>query len=359
MGGGIGDMIFGTPAGSNQSSNSSSSSGNYAWPAISGSMGPALNYTTAGGNMIASLLGIPGYGTAGTGAPYTAPTPTGPGNGGHMVDLFHDGINGNGRAAQRAGQPTQYWVPGTGGNTPTPTPATGGTGTGTGTPTTPTTPATGTPGTAGSALDSYANSGGMNFLMQNMQKAVTSSKAAQGLLQSGSYGTALQDRGYGLASTYLNQYLNHLMDFSKLGLGAAGAMSNAGQWSQAQSQSTGSSTKGKDGLLGTVLGAVPFIGRGGSAGSASDGAGAAASDGDVGLALSDRRLKKNIEHVHTLPDGLRVYEYEMVYEPGDRIRGVMADEVKELRPWAYVPNMIPGYDGVDYGKIGNLDARTA
>jgi hypothetical protein len=342
MGGGIGDAIFGSSPGSNQSSNSSSQSGNYAWPMLSGALGPAVNYTTAGGNMLASLLGVPGYGTAGTGNGSTTTTNTA----GHWVDLFHDGINGNGRDAQRNGQPTRYWLGDNGTQYPGGPPVTvtpGSTG-GTGTPTTG-----GSTGGAGSALDNYANSAGMNFLMQNMQKAVTSSKAAQGLLQSGSYGTALQDRGYGLASTYLNQYLDHLLDFSKLGLGAAGTLSNAGQYSNSQSQSTGSSSQGKDGLLGTALSAVPFLGSMGG------GAGAAAGIGELGMALSDRRLKKNIKHVHTLPDGLKVYEYEMVYEPGDRIRGVMADEVKELRPWAFVPNMIPGYDGVDYGKIGNLN----
>lgn len=93
-------------------------------------------------------------------------------------------------------------------------------------------------------LDKFASSGGMDFLMKNMQKGVTSSKAAQGLLQSGSYGTALQDRAYGLSSTYLNNYLNHVTDLAKLGLGAGGLVAQTGQYSKG----TGAQ-QGKAGIL--------------------------------------------------------------------------------------------------------------
>jgi hypothetical protein len=93
-------------------------------------------------------------------------------------------------------------------------------------------------------LDKWANSGGMDFLMKNMAKGVTSTKAAQGLLQSGSYGTALQDRAYGLSSTYLNQYMDQLMGLSKLGLGAGGLIAQTGQYSKG----TGAQ-QGKAGIL--------------------------------------------------------------------------------------------------------------
>jgi hypothetical protein len=94
------------------------------------------------------------------------------------------------------------------------------------------------------ALTNFANSGGMKFLMDQMAKGVTSTKASQGLLNSGSYGTALQDRSMGLASTYLNQYMSQLMDYSKLGLGAAGVLSDSGK----QESSVGS----KPGLYQTL-----------------------------------------------------------------------------------------------------------
>jgi hypothetical protein len=93
------------------------------------------------------------------------------------------------------------------------------------------------------ALNNYANSGGMQFLMDQGQKMVTSSKAAQGLLNSGSYGTALMKYGQGLGSTYLNQYMNNLLDYSRLGLGAGGVLASSGSYSK------GSGTGPKQGLL--------------------------------------------------------------------------------------------------------------
>lgn len=95
-----------------------------------------------------------------------------------------------------------------------------------------------------SGLENWANSGGMDFLMNQGQRAITSSKAASGLLKSGSYGTALEKYGQGLASTYLNQYMDNLFKYSNLGLGAGSLVANAGQYSKGTGQ-----TQGKPGLL--------------------------------------------------------------------------------------------------------------
>src|SRR6185369_12554207 len=50
------------------------------------------------------------------------------------------------------------------------------------------------------ALENFANSGGMKFLQDQGMKMITSNKSASGLLGSGSYGTALEKYGQGLAS---------------------------------------------------------------------------------------------------------------------------------------------------------------
>lgn len=74
--------------------------------------------------------------------------------------------------------------------------------------------------------------------------------------------------------------------------------------------------------------------------------------GKVGQAVSifsDRRLKENIEHVATLDDGLKVYEYDYIWGGGRR-RGVMADEVSKFRPWA-MGSKVRGYDTVNLGKL--------
>ena len=64
---------------------------------------------------------------------------------------------------------------------------------------------------------------------------------------------------------------------------------------------------------------------------------------------SDRRLKRAIKRLATLPDGLGVYEW--VYAiGGPRMKGVMADEVANLRPWALGPK-IGGYSTVNYSAL--------
>lgn len=79
---------------------------------------------------------------------------------------------------------------------------------------------------------------------------------------------------------------------------------------------------------------------------------AASSAATAYAAGSDRRLKKDIVKVGELEDGLNVYEWTYRNDPdGQRCRGVMADEVKQLRPWAYVENYRDGYAGVNYGAL--------
>ena len=78
-------------------------------------------------------------------------------------------------------------------------------------------------------------------------------------------------------------------------------------------------------------------------------AGGIGSAGGVTKFFSDRRLKRDIEKVGELEDGLGLYTWRYVW--GDnRHQGVMADEVAALRPWALGPT-VAGYATVDYSKI--------
>jgi hypothetical protein len=73
------------------------------------------------------------------------------------------------------------------------------------------------------------------------------------------------------------------------------------------------------------------------------------------ISLSDRRLKTKIVKVGEAKDGLGIYEWNWKSEPdGPRVRGVIADEVKALRPQAYVPNYRGEYAGVNYAALGSL-----
>lgn len=63
---------------------------------------------------------------------------------------------------------------------------------------------------------------------------------------------------------------------------------------------------------------------------------------------SDRRLKKDITLLSRLKDGLGVYRWTYLW--GEKAKGVMADEVKRLRPWALGPK-VEGYATVNMGAL--------
>lgn len=241
---------------------SASLSANHAWDMIKNQVNPAVGYLTSGGNAIASLLGVPGGGSGGGG---------GRGKGGMSSSLA-----GGGSSNQV------------------------------------------------SALENFANSGGMQFLRDQGNKQINSNQAAKGLLNSGSTLTALTKYGQGLGSTYLNQYMNNLFDFARLGLGAGGLLTSAGAYSKGESDGK------KGGIIPTLVSAGAMI-----------------------PGVSDIRLKSNIVDTgRKTKDGLTIYEYDLF---GKRTKGVMAHEVKEVLPEAYLKGVMNGYDGVDYAKIGDLD----
>jgi hypothetical protein len=75
------------------------------------------------------------------------------------------------------------------------------------------------------------------------------------------------------------------------------------------------------------------------------------------ISLSDRRLKADIKELGDWDgrgDGLKRYAFRYRWEkPGTRHEGVMADEVKRLRPAAYVKGFLQNeYDGVNYAALG-------
>lgn len=75
---------------------------------------------------------------------------------------------------------------------------------------------------------------------------------------------------------------------------------------------------------------------------------------------SDRRLKTNIELIRRDPDGLGWYSWNWKSDPnGEKEHGVIADEVEKLRPWAFVPNHIGEYAGVNYGALNDFPAEAA
>lgn len=69
--------------------------------------------------------------------------------------------------------------------------------------------------------------------------------------------------------------------------------------------------------------------------------------GSAAILASDRRLKKNIRFIGKLPNGLNAYRFSYLWG-GDHV-GVMADEVKQIKPEAVIT--VDGIDFVDYSKV--------
>lgn len=175
------------------------------------------------------------------------------------------------------------------------------------------------------AYDNYLNNTGYGYALKNAEQGLTNSNAGRFFLRSGATAKGLQDRFTNIGQTYFNNYLDRLGQMSQLGLGAGGLISGAGQTSK------GSGTSGGDSGIGNLIGTALSI-----------------------FAASDRRLKKNIEYVGLMEDGIPIYRYE--YKSGfglpeGRQLGVMADDVEKVRPWALGPE-INGFKSVNYGELG-------
>lgn len=70
------------------------------------------------------------------------------------------------------------------------------------------------------------------------------------------------------------------------------------------------------------------------------------------MMLSDRRLKRDIELIaRDEVTGFNIYEFAYLGTPEIRYRGVMADEVKEVRPDAVITDP-DGFMRVNYGALG-------
>lgn len=69
----------------------------------------------------------------------------------------------------------------------------------------------------------------------------------------------------------------------------------------------------------------------------------------IASAFSDIRLKENIEEIGTLPNKIKVYKYNYIWETAPQI-GVMAQQVQGIMPNA-VKCHTSGYHMVDYSQI--------
>lgn len=165
------------------------------------------------------------------------------------------------------------------------------------------------------AFNTFRNASGYQDMFNEAQRGVTNSAAGRGLLGSGATARALQTTAGNLANQSMGNYIGYLGNLISAGNQAGGLIANTGQ----QSTSKG----GSGGLLGAV---------------------------GAGLSIfSDRRVKRDIRKVGEFPDGLGIYTYRYLGSK-NRVKGVMADEVAILRPWALGPTQ-GGFQTVNYGAL--------
>lgn len=167
----------------------------------------------------------------------------------------------------------------------------------------------------------YLQLAGYAPAMRQLSQNITGQGAAAGILNSGATAKALQTRGAELNNQFFNNYLQQLAGLSGLGLQAGGLVANTGQYSKGMSSGGGPSTLGS---IASTIGGIASI-------------------------FSDPALKEDVEHVRTDPDGL---EWVSFRYKGAKRRwlGVMADQVRKLRPHALGPK-IAGFDTVNYGAL--------
>ena len=87
----------------------------------------------------------------------------------------------------------------------------------------------GNPQATDQAFNDYLNSTGYQFALNQGLDSVAQTKAAQGLLGSGSLVKALDSYGTGLAQQYGQQYVGNLQNLTSTGAGAANALAGFGQ----------------------------------------------------------------------------------------------------------------------------------
>jgi hypothetical protein len=185
----------------------------------------------------------------------------------------------------------------------------------------------------------HTTSPGYDFRFNEGQRAVESGAASKGMLMSGGTLKDLTRFGQGVAADDFNDQFNRTM-----------AVAGGGQQAATSGAQLGAQSAGGIADLYTQMGNARASGYVGQANAI--GGGISQLIGLGSMFLSDRRLKTNLERVGEYEDGLGIYEWNWKADPdGMRVRGVIADEVKALRPWAYVENFRNGFDGVNYGAL--------
>lgn len=105
-------------------------------------------------------------------------------------------------------------------------------------------------------MQSWLDNSGYSWVRDQGNKGLEGTYASKSAANSGAAMKALVKFNSGLANTYLQQYLTNLQDQQKLGIGALGVLSGAGQQSSSTSTSSGKSSNGLLGGIGSLLSGI-------------------------------------------------------------------------------------------------------
>lgn len=103
-----------------------------------------------------------------------------------------------------------------------------------------------------SGFNAYKNATGFDQAAEAGSRGITGNAAAGGLLRSGSTSKGLASFYNGLQNQYAGNYMDRLLGLAGLGIQGGNVVSGAGNVSQSQSQSKGSSKPGLGGFLGAI-----------------------------------------------------------------------------------------------------------
>jgi hypothetical protein len=188
----------------------------------------------------------------------------------------------------------------------------------------------------------YTASPGYQYRLGEGNRAIEGSAASKGMLMSGGTLKDIDRFSQGLAAQDFGDQFNRQMAIAGGGQQAATSGAQLGQQTASgiadlytqQGNARASGYIGQANAIGQTIGQVA----------------------QLAMMASDRRLKTNIVRLGEWDDrgdGLGEYEWNWKADPdGPKVRGVIADEVKELRPSAYAPNFRgDGFDGVNYAML--------
>lgn len=244
---------------SSSDSTSTSTYGNSAFSPLLGTLSPLLGNSANASNMMSSLLGLGG--TPAPSNPVTGTLPTMPAGSTPTGDTPAAGSN-NLNGIVYGSDPSlydrtsgTYHVPESGGGsgpaivtgatTVDPTSGTSPFGPGAGSYT------TGPASSANSAMQNFANSTGMQFVLGQGTNAIDQGFAGKGMLNSGATAKALEQYGQGVGQTYLNQYMQNMNSLMSQGneAGRDLAIAGTGGSSTSNSSANGTGSTPKPGLL--------------------------------------------------------------------------------------------------------------